>query len=159
MIRTTISKLAVLLVLVPALLPLSAAFAQTGSEAAIKARMEGITAAWGTMETAKIKPFYTSDPNAVIFDLSPLEYHGVAPYIAGSQKEFAQYKSQTLTIRNDAQVHVVAPDSAWATATVDILLVHKDDKQETLTVRWTSIWQKTGGNWIIVHEHWSAPMP
>jgi ketosteroid isomerase-like protein len=155
MIRKSISTLFLLL----SLSPLSGAFAQNGSEAAIKARMEGITAAWGTMETAKIKPYYTTDPNAVIFDLSPLEYRGAGPYIAGSQKEFAQYKSQTLTIRHDAQVHVVAPDSAWATATVDVLLVHKDDKRETLTVRWTSIWQKSGANWIIVHEHWSAPLP
>ena len=156
MIRKVTFALAALMLLHPSNLM----FAQGGSsgETAVKARMEAVTAAWGTLDAVKIKPFYTKDPDAVIFDLSPLEYHGAAAYIAGSQKEFADYQSLALTIRGDARVHGMTPDSAWATATVDIALVHKDGKKETMPVRWTSIWQKDGGNWIIVHEHWSAPL-
>ncbi len=156
MMRKSLLSLAILLVLFSG----RSAAAQAGAgsaEAAVKARMEAVTAAWGSLDAAKIKPFYTTDPDAVIFDLSPLEYHGAQSYIAGSQQEFADSQSLSLTIRNDARVHAMTPDAAWATATVDIALVHKDGKKDMMPARWTSIWQKTGGSWVIVHEHWSLP--
>jgi ketosteroid isomerase-like protein len=154
--RKLVLTLAILLVVSP----FSRVFAQNApAESAVKARMQAITAAWGTMDAAKIKPFYTTDPDAVIFDLSPLQYHGATAYIAGSQQEFADSQSLSLTIRNDARVHAITPDAAWATATVDISLISKAGRKQAYPVRWTSIWEKTGGNWIIVHEHWSVPAP
>jgi ketosteroid isomerase-like protein len=137
------------------------AYSQPGaaaSEKAINARMVGVTAAWGTLDAAKITPFFTTDPGAIFFDLTPLEYHGAAAYITGSQKEFADFQSLNLKIRDDASVHATSPNTGWATATVDISLVHKDGKKESMPVRWTSIWQKKDGDWIIIHEHWSVPV-
>jgi ketosteroid isomerase-like protein len=129
------------------------------TKAAVVARMQAETAAWGTLDVAKIKPFYNTAPDAIYFDLSPLEYHGAGTFIDGSLKGLADISAMTLAIRNDAQVHPVGSDTAWATATVDMTTVAKSGKKETMPIRWTSIWQKTGDVWLNVHEHWSQPAP
>jgi ketosteroid isomerase-like protein len=33
----------------------------------------------------------------------------------------------------------------------------KADKTTNLDRRWTTVWEKKGPNWLIVHEHFSAP--
>jgi ketosteroid isomerase-like protein len=147
---------AILLVLPPS----GRLFAQSdASGAAVKARMQAETAAWGTLDAAKIKPFYITDPNAVYFDLSPLEYHGAGAFVEGSLKGLADFSALSLTIRDDAQVHPVGPDTAWATATVDMATVSKSGKKDTTPIRWTSIWHKSGSVWLNIHEHWSQPAP
>jgi len=144
------------------LLPWNLGVAQTTAppaERAVRSRMEAVTAAWGTMDAAKILPFYSTDPDGVFFDLSPLEYRGAATFIPSSLRGLSDDQSISLIIRGDARIHLMTPDSAWTTATVDLGQVHKDGKKETMPIRWTSVWSKTNGQWIIVHDHWSAPMP
>jgi ketosteroid isomerase-like protein len=34
----------------------------------------------------------------------------------------------------------------------------KAGKVEMSTFRWTVIWQNEGGKWVIVHDHFSAPI-
>jgi len=34
----------------------------------------------------------------------------------------------------------------------------KDGKATEAEVRYTGIWEKRGANWLLVHEHLSAPM-
>jgi ketosteroid isomerase-like protein len=34
----------------------------------------------------------------------------------------------------------------------------KDGKSAEAEVRYTGIWEKRGTNWVLVHEHLSAPM-
>jgi len=28
-----------------------------------------------------------------------------------------------------------------------------------MDARWTTVWEKRGNNWLIVHDHFSAPLP
>jgi ketosteroid isomerase-like protein len=37
-------------------------------------------------------------------------------------------------------------------------MTEKSGKHDIGAFRWTVIWQKTGGQWLIVHEHVSAPL-
>jgi ketosteroid isomerase-like protein len=151
-------KFAILLVLL--LLPLSRLGAQNGTaESAVLARMKAETAAWGTLDASKIKPFYSADPKAVYFDLSPLEYHGAATFVEGSLKGLAEFSAMSLTLRGDAEIHPIGADTAWATATVEMATVTKAGKKDAMPIRWTSVWHKSGGTWINVHEHWSQPAP
>lgn len=34
----------------------------------------------------------------------------------------------------------------------------KDGKSTETDVRYTGIWEKRGANWVLVHEHLSAPL-
>jgi len=37
-------------------------------------------------------------------------------------------------------------------------MTQKSGKQEMGAFRWTVVWQKEDGKWLIVHEHVSAPL-
>jgi len=45
----------------------------------------------------------------------------------------------------------------WAVATLKEEAVTATDKHELGTFRWTVIFQKQDGKWLIVHEHTSIP--
>ena len=60
------------------------------------------------------------------------------------------------TVNDDAVVHRAGND-AWATATVHTEYVFKNGSRQVMEERWTLIWTKKGGNWLVVHEHFSAP--
>jgi ketosteroid isomerase-like protein len=67
-------------------------------------------------------------------------------------------ESLTFRLNDDAQVHQ-AGSLAWATATVDGEIVNKDGSHLKLDARWTSVWEKRGSTWVIVHDHFSQPLP
>ncbi len=68
-----------------------------------------------------------------------------------------EYKSATLTVNDDAEIHTVG-DTAWVAATVKADMMKKSGKREMATFRWTAIFEKHDGKWLIVHEHVSEPM-
>jgi ketosteroid isomerase-like protein len=37
-------------------------------------------------------------------------------------------------------------------------MVEKSGKHDMSTMRWTAVFDKTGGQWLIVHEHVSEPI-
>ena len=69
---------------------------------------------------------------------------------------FKTMKSLTIKVNDVAQVHH-AGNAAWATAAVDGGL--EDGSRLKIDARWTSLWEKRGNDWLIVHEHFSVPMP
>ena len=152
-----------LLVVVLALAICGAGVAPAGAQAANtappdKATLEKVMAAWSTLDPAKAAPFYAKDANLIFYDLAPRKYVGWAAYDKGVRDVFSTMKSLSLKVLNDAEVHTVG-NLAWTTATVDADLVNKDGSRDTLATRWTSVWEKRGNNWLIVHEHVSAPLP
>ena len=122
-----------------------------------KALMDRIWEGWSTMDPANVAHFYAKGPGHVFFDIAPLKYNSWDEYEAGVKKVLAGFKSIKATVNDDAQVHQ-AGNLAWGTATVHHEDVTKDDKTETGDFRWTVVWQKTGPQWLIVHEHVSAPL-
>jgi len=38
-------------------------------------------------------------------------------------------------------------------------MVKKDGTKEMIEGRWTAVFEKRGDNWIIVHDHFSVPLP
>jgi ketosteroid isomerase-like protein len=47
---------------------------------------------------------------------------------------------------------------AWTTVPMHFSAKMKDGKTIDTPVRYTGIWEKKGKNWVIVHEHLSAPL-
>jgi len=121
------------------------------------ARLQQVLDAWATLDPAKAGVFYAKDPGLAFYDVAPRAYKGWAEYEKGTRDVFKTMKSIAFKI-HDAAVHNVG-NTAWAMALVDTEVVDKDGKHEKMDARWTSIWEKRGNNWLIVHDHFSAPLP
>jgi ketosteroid isomerase-like protein len=138
------------------------AFAQTKGSKQMSANMpdkaylQKIWDGWSTLNTANVAPFYAKGDHT-FYDIAPLKYASWNEYEAGVNKELGDYKSATFTVNDDAQLHP-AGDYVWGTATVKSDMMAKSGKRELSQFRWTVIFHKDQGQWLIVHEHVSAPL-
>jgi ketosteroid isomerase-like protein len=112
--------------------------------------MQKVWDGWATINPDNVTQYYAKGPH-MFYDLKPLQYGSWDEYSAGVKKEFGDYKAAKFEVNDDAQVHS-AGEYAWGTATAS-------GKRELGTFRYTVIWQKQDGKWLIVHEHTSAPLP
>jgi ketosteroid isomerase-like protein len=121
-----------------------------------KAYLQKIWQGWATLDTANVKPFYPQGPH-VFFDIAPLKYASWDEYQSGVTKELGDYKAAKFTVNDDAQIHK-AGDAYWVTSTVAYEMTHKSGKIDMGNFRWTAVFEKQDGKWLIVHEHVSVPM-
>ena len=121
-----------------------------------KAYLQKIWDGWSTLDTANVAEFYASGPHT-FFDIAPLKYSSWEEYQKGVSKELADYKSAKFTVNEDADLHP-AGNEAWGTATVKYEMTHKNGKVDMGNMRWTVVFAREGGKWLIVHEHVSVPM-
>jgi ketosteroid isomerase-like protein len=129
-----------------------------GGGAVDKAYLQKIWSGWERLDPAKQGEFYARGPH-LFFDVAPLKYGSWPEYQAGVTKELADYKSATFTVNNDAEIHSCGADCAWTAATVKQDATMKSGKRDLVTFRWTAIFQRRQGQWLIVHEHVSMPAP
>jgi ketosteroid isomerase-like protein len=122
-----------------------------------KAYMQQIWDGWATLDPSHVAQYYAIGPHT-FFDLAPLKYNSWEEYQEGVKKILAGYKSATLTVNDDAEVHREGNNWAWGTATIKEDMTTKAGKHEMGTFRWTVVWQKQDGKWLIVHEHVSEPL-
>ncbi|HEX7961352.1 MAG TPA: nuclear transport factor 2 family protein [Terriglobales bacterium] len=125
--------------------------------AAIKSRAEQVWKAYETLDASKARPFYSSAPNDVYFDIAPLQYRGIDAYQQGVAQLLKTFRSISFQHNGDLEIHPVG-NQAWCTETLTAGIVHADGNKGNLQIRWTAIWEKQNGNWVIVHEHVSAPL-
>ena len=121
-----------------------------------KAMLQAVWDAWTTLDPSKPAKYYAKGPGA-FYDVFPLKYESWEEYQAGVPKVFALFQSMKATINDDAKIHRHG-NLAWSTATVHHQDVMKDGSKGEGDFRWTAIWEKRGANWVIVHDHTSAPM-
>jgi len=122
-----------------------------------KAYLQKIWTGWATLDAAGQKQYYAQGTH-VFFDIAPLKYASWDEYEAGVTKELAGYKAAKFTVNDDVQIHR-AGEAYWITATVASDMTQKAGKREMATFRWTAIFEKQGGKWLIAHEHVSEPLP
>jgi ketosteroid isomerase-like protein len=121
-----------------------------------KAHLQKIWDAWSTLDPANAAQFYASGPH-VFFDIAPLKYANWDEYQKGVVAVLADFKTAKLTVNDDAEIHP-AGTIVWATATVKEDATMKSGKREMGNFRWTVVFEKQNGKWLIVHEHISEPM-
>jgi ketosteroid isomerase-like protein len=121
-----------------------------------KALMQKIWEGWATLDTANVAQYYASGDHT-FFDIEPLKYSSWDEYRKTVTGVLAGYKAATFTVNDDAQIHNAGP-LVWGTATIKTDMTEKTGKRDMGTFRWTVIWQKEDGKWLIVHEHVSAPL-
>ncbi len=143
--------------------PLTVVLAQAQKQASDKAvfrkLVEDVAAAWSTGDADNPAKFYAKDANLVFYDIAPFSYHGWKEYHDGVQKNiFENMASGKLTAEKEFTV-TRRGTLAWTTASEHLSMTEKDGKKVELDLRVTDIWERRGGQWLIVHEHVSAPLP
>jgi ketosteroid isomerase-like protein len=123
-----------------------------------KALMQKELDAWSTLDTDKAGAFFDKGADNVYYDIAPLKYNGWSEYAAGVKQNFPDVSSIAFTMHDDARTHQHG-SLVWGTATVHTVLMLKSGTQQALDARWTVIWEKRGKDWLVVHEHFSAPLP
>ena len=71
-------------------------------------------------------------------------------------KETLSMKSLELKARDDLNVFRCG-DLVWTTVLHDIVAQLEGGKELKLVQRQTGIWEERDGNWVMIHEHLSAP--
>ncbi len=122
------------------------------------ALMQQICGAWATLKPENAARYYEKAPDNVFYDITVPKYTGWAAYEADVRTLNATLQSLKFKVNDDALVHH-AGKLAWGTATVHTEVVEKNGRTHTLDARWTVIWEKKRHNWLIVHDHFSAPLP
>jgi len=110
---------------------------------------------WNSLNPDNTAPFYSRGQHT-FFDVAPLRYSSWDEYSSGVRKEFADYKAAKFIVNDDLEIHP-AGDYAWGTSTVKFDMTRTSGKRELGQFRWTVVWHKQDGQWLIVHEHVSVP--
>ncbi|MBI2678110.1 MAG: nuclear transport factor 2 family protein [Candidatus Koribacter versatilis] len=120
-------------------------------------RLQEILNAWSTMDPDAAAKFYAKDADLIFFDLAAFQYKGWDDHYLGTKKLFQDYQSLNIRLNEDANVHWKG-DLAYATATWNVLGTLADNTQQKLDLRWTVVLERRNGEWVVVHEHVSAPL-
>ncbi len=123
-----------------------------------KTLMQKIMEAWQSMKLDNPAKYYDKSATNIFYDAAPLKYVGWPEYAKGSKAMFDTLESLKITLNDDAMVHH-SGNLAWGTATVHMVMTAKGGQPKPVDGRWTVVWEKKGPDWLIVHEHFSAPMP
>jgi len=127
-------------------------------DAALRALVPKIVAAWSAMDISKVAPYYAEDADLAYFDIAPLKYSNWKEYSEGAQKNlFEPNRSISAKLNDDLAVHRCG-SLAWATFTLAIDLVSKEGASSHLNARWTMVLEKRAKGWVVVHEHVSVPL-
>ena len=114
--------------------------------------------AWSTLDPDKAAVFYSKDAGAVFYDLAPLKYDGWNEYKEGVKKVFAAVASLKIVANDDVKV-TRRGNIAWTSETFHGTETARDGKTTEIAGRHTAVWEKRGVQWVIVHDHVSAPLP
>jgi len=132
--------------------------AQT-AEPDFKALHAKVDAAWESLKAENASPYYAHDAGLVFYDAAPLKYDGWAAYREGAQKLFLDGATSLKFNVNDDLKVTRHGKVAWTTRTMHLTANMKEGKPLEFDGRHTVIWENRGGKWLIVHEHFSAPLP
>jgi len=128
-----------------------------GAESEIKAVVEGVNAAFRARDLDKLKSYYAKD--VVAYDMpSPLSFKGIDSYLGSWQ--------MALDMMSDFGPFETAEDKYFVSQDIGIYhgLCHmtgtskKNNEKIDSWARYTGVLKKSGGEWLIVHEHFSVPI-
>lgn len=124
----------------------------------LRPHIEKVLAAWSSLDTAKVAPYYAKEADLMFFDVSPFQYKGWAAYEEGFRKTSAEWQSASITVGPEFKA-TRHGNLAWAVYTFNFSGTLKNGTKMDGPARATEILEKRGNDWVIVHEHVSMPMP
>jgi ketosteroid isomerase-like protein len=127
-------------------------------DATFRKLIDSYCAAWSSGNADAPARFYAKEDGLVFYDVAPFAYRSWKEYHTGVQKEFLDgADSILLTAGKDLKV-TRRGMIAWMTVPMHLTDKSKDGKTTEMDIRYTGIWEKRGANWVLVHEHLSAPL-
>ena len=129
-------------------------------DAEFRKLIEEYYAAWSQLNTDTPAKYYAKDADLVFYDIAPMKYNGWKEYHDGVQKYFFDTATSAKLTPNMDDLKVTRRgDVAWTTLTFRLTSTLKAGGTTELNARHTAIWERRGGQWLIVHEHVSVPLP
>ena len=126
-------------------------------DARFRKLIDDLCAAWSTGNAEAPAKFYAQDEGLVFYDVAPFAYHGWKEYHDGVQKEFLD-KAASIKLTAGSDLRSTRRGViVWTTVPMHLTEKTKDGKTVEMDLRYTGIWEKRGANWVLVHEHISAP--
>jgi len=127
-------------------------------DATFRKLIDDYCAAWSSGNADNPAKFYAQEEGLVFYDVAPFSYHSWKEYRVGVQKQFFDnLTSAKLTAGKDLRV-TKRGTIAWTTVPMHLSTTGKDGAKTEYELRYTGIWEKRGGHWVLVHEHISAPL-
>ena len=127
-------------------------------DATFRKLIDGYCAAWSTGDPNNAAKYYAKEDGLIFYDVTPFSYSGWKEDDAGVRKAVLdQAQSVSLTAAKELKV-TRHGNIAWTTVPMHLSAKMKDGKTIDTPVRYTGIWEKKGKNWVLVHEHLSAPL-
>jgi ketosteroid isomerase-like protein len=131
---------------------------KASDDATFRRLIENYCSAWSTGNAEAPAKFYAKDNGLVFYDVAPFAYHSWKEYHDGVQKEFLD-SAEGIKLTAGKELKVTRRGMiAWTTVPMHLTEKSKDGKTSETDLRYTGIWEKRGANWVLVHEHLSAPM-
>jgi len=118
----------------------------------LRDRITKVLEAWSAKDVKKASEFYAKDPDLAFYDVAPVKYNNWAEYEKGVVPLLEQHEYIKLKLGDDLAIHRNGK-LAWVTATLPTDLKLKNGSPTTVPIRWTSIWEKRGPTWLMLHEH------
>jgi len=125
-------------------------------DATFRALITQYYAAWNTGDPANAAPL-DAKANLAFYDLTPLKYNGWAEYDSGVRKVLGTFASAKFVPQKDLKI-TRHGSIAWTTVTWHLSGKKKSGEAVELDGRQTAIWENRSGKWLMVHEHFSAPL-
>ncbi len=120
-----------------------------------KAYLQSIWNAWATNDIENQGRFYVQGPGHLFFDVAPLKYSSWDEYKAGVAPSLKDAPKVTYTVNDDVQIH---PEGkvTWVASTLDMTGAGQNGEKQTITLRWSAVFEQHDGRWLIAQEHVSA---
>lgn len=132
--------------------------AHSDDKAEISAVEQRVVEGFQAKDVDKIMSCYVPDESLFVFDVvPPREYVGAKAYRKDWEDLFAQFPGPAEADMSDLKVFVQGT-MGYAHLISHSVLTDKHGKKTESNVRTTDVFRKTGGNWLIVHEHNSVPV-
>jgi len=127
-------------------------------DATFRKLIDGYCAAWSSKDPANAAKYYAKDEGLIFYDVAPFSYSGWKEYDAGARKNVLD-NADTILLTAGKELKVTRHGNiAWTTVPMHFTGKMKDGKTIDTAIRYTGIWEKKGKNWVLVHEHLSAPL-
>jgi ketosteroid isomerase-like protein len=127
-------------------------------DATFRTLIDGYCKAWSSGNPDNAAKYYAKDSSLTFYDLAPFSYTGWKQYSEGTHELFStNVDSITLTADKDLKV-TRHGNIAWTTVSMHAFAKMKNGTTLDTPVRYTGIWERRGKDWVLVHEHLSAPI-
>ncbi len=132
--------------------------ARSSDEQAIRALYQRYSPAVKAKDINTIMSFYVPDESLVLFDATPpRQFVGAKAVRKDYEDFFAAFPGPATSEVTDLRV-TAAGTLAFSQRIDTWVVTDKDRKQVKLVFRFTDVFRKIKGKWLIVHEHVSFPV-